>query len=66
MATMAAFARACHHPEIQHSPSSLAEAEFDSEVLHLCGRERFGEGVGNHLVGRAVNKPDSSLLGDPA
>ena len=61
--TAEAFARACLLL-FQHSPSSLAEAEFDGEVLHFRRGERLGQGIGNHLIGRAVYESDGSLLGD--
>ena len=35
-------------------------------MLDLCGWERFGEGVGDHVIGGAENKVDLAIVDYPA
>ena len=50
----------------QHSPSSWEESELGGEVLDLCRGQHFGERVGEHLIGWAINDLEGTLFDDPA
>ena len=50
----------------RHSPSLHAQSEGCGEVLHLGRGQCLGEGIGHHVVHRAVNEPDGALLDNPA
>ena len=54
------------HALFQHSPSNCNKPELCSEVLHLRRGERLGEDVGDHVLGRAIDKPDRAIFNDSA
>jgi len=54
------------HSKLQHSPSSRAEAKLVAEVLDFGRGKSLRHRVGNHVVGRAIDKADRAVVNDPA
>ena len=50
----------------QHSPSSREESESGGKVFDLRGGQRFGERIGEHLIGWAINDLEGTLFDNPA
>jgi hypothetical protein len=52
----------CDWFAIQHSPSNQKKSKRVSKVLGLGARERLGEKVGGHVLGRTINKLDRAIF----
>src|ERR1700679_2690876 len=51
---------------LRHSPSFRAQAESCGEMLHFGRWQSLSEGVGDHVVGWAIDKTQGALFNDPA
>ena len=51
---------------VQYSPSNRAQSQSGGKVLRFDAREGLGEGVGRHLVHRAIDKFDRAGLNSVA
>ena len=51
---------------LRHSPSFRAQAKSCGEMLHFGRWQSLSEGVGDHVVGWAINKTQGALFNNPA
>ena len=51
---------------LQHTPSSLEQAESDGEMLDLRRGKGFCEDVRDHVLGRAIHEAYLLVFDDPA
>ena len=49
---------------IQHSPSRCSKSELGHEMLDFRRWKGLGKGIGDHVICRAVNKPNRAIFDD--